>query len=151
MSQANKSFGITLSIWNTSLETPAYSPIAGLTTLTYPSRVAEKPTEATSHDSATDTLGNAVQELVPTGVVSWTPCTGEFNEIIAASADSDPGQLFLLASLNTIQKFKVVKPGVTAAVFFNAVIEEVNPDAVPVKGLLKYKFKLQPTGVPPTS
>lgn len=151
MSQANKSFGIVLNVWNTSLGTPAYSPIAGLTTLTYPVRAAAKPTESTSHDSPVDTSGNVPEEMIPTGVVSWTPCTGEFNEIVTANADADPGQEFLWASLNTTQKFKVVKPGVTAPVFFNAIVEEVNPDPVPVKGLLKHKFKLQPTGVPPTS
>jgi len=142
MSATKQTFGVSLSVWNTSLGTPAYSTISGLVDITPPDLVAEKPVDVTSHDSA-----NGIREMIPSGVKMWTECTGEFNEVSA-----DIGQLFLIGSTNSIQKFKIVKTAdPTAPIYFNAVVAEVTNMAQQLIGKTSWKFKLTPTGAAPVS
>jgi hypothetical protein len=139
---ASKTFGITLSIWDVSLSTDAYTEIKGLLDITPPSKVADEPADATSHSST-----SGIREFEPIGTFTYSDVSAEMNDL-----PTDPGQMLLPAMIGTQQKFKVVKVSDPSnPIFFNADVIGFEEGANPVNGKATRTLTLKPTGVPPIS
>jgi hypothetical protein len=143
----HSTFGIVAQIYNTS-GSAAYVTINGLTNCSeIPSLSVNNVLTVTTHGSA-----SATEEKITDGILKWSgPLVLDFLEDSASSAITDPGMVYLIAQVGNTKKFKLTLAGITAPIYYNAIIESVVQGARPLSGEATIKVTLMPTGVAPTS
>jgi hypothetical protein len=142
----HSTYGIVAQVYNTG--SSAYVTINGLMNCSeIPTLSVNNVLVVTTHGSA-----SATEEKIVDGILKWSgTLVLDFLEDSDSSAITDPGMVYVIANINNTKKFKLTRAGITAPIYYNAIIESVVPGERPLSGEAKIKVTLIPTGVAPTS
>jgi len=141
----HSTFGAVAYIYNGS----AYLQFSGLHGIDggVPSLAVNAIKDVTNHGSA-----SGVEEKITDGILKWSgPLVLDFYEDSASGAVTDPAMVHAMANVGVNKKFKVTLAGITAPLYWNAIIESVVQGPRPISGEATIKVTLVPTGVAPTS